>query len=138
LKTGLCRLLSYAKPATGHPYHTKQATAELPVVPITAIATAARAEATLIQQKWSIPVVRTTSQRWMILVVANVAGWCMLCLHQSTGAAPAKETGPFANAVEQRFEMINQLREINAQLKEQNALLRSGNLKVVVQAPARP
>lgn len=82
--------------------------------------------------------VRATSARWVILVAANVLGWCMLCLHQSTDAAPAKESGPFANSVEQRFEMIQQLREINAQLKEQNALLRSGSLKVVVQTPARP
>jgi hypothetical protein len=73
--------------------------------------------------------------RWAVLVSANVLGWCMLCLLQPTLAAPAKE--PFANAVEQRFEIISQLKEINAQLKEQNALLRSGTLRVVADPPRK-
>jgi hypothetical protein len=81
---------------------------------------------------------RPMSFRWTLLVAVNLLGWCMLCFHQDSTAAPAKESAPFANAVEQRFEIISQLREINAQLKEQNALLRSGNLKVVVQTPVRP
>jgi len=46
---------------------------------------------------------------------------------QRTGGQP-----PFANAVEQRMEMISLLREIRDLLKEQNALLRSGELKVQV------
>ncbi len=46
--------------------------------------------------------------------------------------APPEESQPFANSVEQRAEMISQLKEIVAELKEQNALLRSGNLKVLV------
>jgi hypothetical protein len=77
----------------------------------------------------------STSLRWTGLVGANVLGWCMLCLLQPTVAAPGKE--PFANSVEQRFEIINQLKEINAQLKEQNALLRSGTLRVVVEPPPK-
>ncbi len=39
---------------------------------------------------------------------------------------------PFANSVVQRFDMIDQLKQINAQLKEQNALLRSGTVRVLV------
>lgn len=78
------------------------------------------------------------SFRWTALVAANVLGWCMLSFHQPTSAAPAKEGAPFANSVEQRFEMIAQLREINAQLKEQNALLRSGALRVTLQQPKQP
>jgi hypothetical protein len=77
------------------------------------------------------------SLRWALLLTVNVLGWCMLSLQQPSLAAPAKESQPFANSVEQRFEMINQLKEINAQLKEQNALLRSGNLRVVVETPRR-
>lgn len=72
------------------------------------------------------------SVRFAAFLVINVLGWCMLSLQQPSVAAPAKETQPFANAVEQRFEMIQHLRDISAQLKEQNALLRSGNLRVVV------
>jgi hypothetical protein len=75
---------------------------------------------------------KSTSFRWAVLVSANVLGWCMLCLHQNGTAAPPPGTPPFANAVEQRIEMIEQLRQINAQLKEQNTLLRSGTLKVVL------
>jgi hypothetical protein len=33
--------------------------------------------------------------------------------------------------------MITELKEINAQLKEQNALLRSGKLKVIVSVEAK-
>ena len=48
-------------------------------------------------------------------------------------AAPKEEREPFANAVAQRAEMIALLKEIHAQLKEQNQLLSSGKLTVVVQ-----
>jgi cell division protein FtsB len=68
--------------------------------------------------------------RWTVLVVANVLAWCMLCFHQQGTAAPA--AAPFANAVEQRIEMIEQLKQTNALLKEQNTLLRSGTLKVIL------
>ncbi|MBX7167609.1 MAG: hypothetical protein K1X74_14865 [Pirellulales bacterium] len=72
---------------------------------------------------------------WKTLVVTHVVSLCMLGFYQSAAAQkPTPE--PFANAVEQRFEMITQLKEINAQLREQNALLRSGKLQVVV-APKR-
>ena len=73
-----------------------------------------------------------TSFRWAALVAANALAWCMLCFHESGTAAPPPATPPFANAVEQRFETIEQLKQINAQLKEQNALLRSGTLRVIV------
>lgn len=76
------------------------------------------------------------SFRWAALITANALCWCMLSFQQPSSAAPAKE--PFANAVEQRFEMLAQLKEINAQLKEQNALLRSGSLKVVVETSNKP
>jgi len=50
------------------------------------------------------------------------------------GAAQSKKTPPpFANSVEQQAEMIQLLREIRLELKQQNALLASGRLTVVVQ-----
>jgi hypothetical protein len=70
--------------------------------------------------------------RWTILIAFNVLCWYMLGFHQPTSVAQQSTNGelPFANSVQQRFDIIDQLKEINAQLKEQNALLRSGNLKV--------
>jgi hypothetical protein len=44
---------------------------------------------------------------------------------------------PFPIPEEQRGEMINLLTDVRALLKEQNALLRSGNLRVVVAAPKK-
>ena len=67
--------------------------------------------------------------RWMLLVGANVLCWCVLSFYQSTDAAQ-EDNLPFANAVQQRMDMIAQLKEINAELKSQHALLRSGSLKV--------
>jgi DNA-binding sugar fermentation-stimulating protein len=70
------------------------------------------------------------NSRWTMLVVANVLFCCVLSFYRSSTAAPA--AAPFANAVTQRGEMIKHLKELNSLLKEQNALLRSGKLKVVV------
>ena len=68
---------------------------------------------------------------WILLIVANVLFCCVLSFYRTTEAAPPKPKQPFANAVEQRMEMIKQLREIKGLLKEQNALLRSGTIRVV-------
>lgn len=70
---------------------------------------------------------------WSLLVAAPIVSLCVLGFYQTTTAQqPQREDNiPFANAVEQRFEMINQLKEINLQLKELNTLLRSGKLRVV-------
>jgi hypothetical protein len=70
--------------------------------------------------------------RWLTLVGMNVLGVCLLGLYSSTQAAPRESNEPFANAVQQRAETIELLRSIDGHLKEQNALLRSGTLKVVV------
>ncbi len=82
---------------------------------------------------------------WTMLIVANVLCYCVLSFYQASDAAgPSKTKLPFANAVEQRFEMIGQLREIRTLLKEQNALareqlmlLRSANEKVAASGPER-
>jgi hypothetical protein len=71
--------------------------------------------------------------RFGALLLANAAVWCVLGLHQATVAAPQGGQPPFANSVEQRAETNRQLAEIAGLLKEQNALLRSGKLTVIVQ-----
>ena len=69
---------------------------------------------------------------WVLLIVANVLFCCVLSFYRTTDAAPPKAKLPFANPVEQRMEMIQELREIKNLLKEQNSLLRSGKVMVVV------
>jgi hypothetical protein len=73
--------------------------------------------------------------RWALLVGLNLFCWYMLGLQQRASVAQQSPTNgelPFANSVVQRFETIDQLKQINLQLKEQNALLRSGTLRVLV------
>ncbi len=72
---------------------------------------------------------QTTKLRWGLLIAANAVAWCMLSLYGTTGAAPQAPQQPFNNAVEQRQEMIRELSEIKALLKEQNTLLRAGAMK---------
>jgi hypothetical protein len=75
--------------------------------------------------------------RWALLVTANVAAFCMLGLLQASRAQNPEVMPPFANAVDMQQEIITQLRELNRSVKEQNALLRSGGLQVVVVPPKR-
>lgn len=70
--------------------------------------------------------------RWALVVAANALMWCVLSFQGDTAAAPRGGQPPFANAVEQRGEMVRRLTEISSLLKEQNALLRSGKVKVIV------
>jgi hypothetical protein len=79
----------------------------------------------------------TQRARWTWLIVANVLLFCVLGFYWSSDAAPPKAKQPFANSVEQRMEMIKELREIKVLLKEQNALLRSGKVRVVVTEPEK-
>ena len=64
--------------------------------------------------------------RWIAWLAPCAAILCMLSFYQTRAAPPRKNRQPFANAVEQRFEIIRQLKQTNALLKEQNALLRGG------------
>jgi len=75
----------------------------------------------------------TARTGWMMLIVANVLLYCVLNFYE-TCSAQSKDSGvrTFANAIEQRFEMLDQLTEIKNLLKEQNRLLKSGNIKVIV------
>ena len=74
---------------------------------------------------------------WWLVLAANVVFCCVLSFYQTTDAAAPKVREPFANSVEQRMEMIAHLREIRDLLREQNELLRSGSLQVVIALPEK-
>jgi len=75
----------------------------------------------------------TRGRLMCVVVVAILLTAGVLGLYRTGVGAPKEEREPFANAVAQRAEMIALLKEIHAQLKEQNQLLASGKLTVVVQ-----
>lgn len=68
----------------------------------------------------------------MIPGAAVAAICCVLGFQQTGSAQPKPSHEPFANTVAQQAEMIQVLREINQQLKDQNELLKSGTVQVVV------
>ena len=78
-----------------------------------------------------------SSARWAVLIVVNVLFLCVLGFYRSSSAEPRQDNLPFPIPEEQRGEMINLLTDVRELLKEQNALLRSGNLKVVVTVPKK-
>ena len=63
------------------------------------------------------------SVTWFLMIAANVTIWSVLGLY---GSLAAQQPGrQFGNALEQRGEMIRELREIKTLLREQNRILRS-------------
>lgn len=62
---------------------------------------------------------------WSLAIVANALLWCVLGLGETSTAAPQPGKQPFANAVQQRGEMVKHLKEITILLREQNRLLRA-------------
>lgn len=69
---------------------------------------------------------------WIGLVMLNVLLWFVFVFGPSAEADPRRPTaGPVDPAV-QRAEMISELSEIKQLLKEQNQLLQSGKVKVIV------
>ncbi len=74
------------------------------------------------------------STAWTLLIMANVLFYGVLSLYQPGIAGPPGPSGPprIANPIEQRADMLGELQQIRELLKEQNELLRSGNLRVVV------
>lgn len=70
-------------------------------------------------------------KRWFALLGLNALAIVAMICWQSQAQAPAANM-PFANAVAQREQMIQLLKESNQLLKEQNTLLRSGKLQVEV------
>jgi len=61
----------------------------------------------------------------------------VLGFYQASSAQPPKSHEPFANSVAQQAEMIQLLKDISLQLKEQNALLRTGTLNVTLVEPKK-
>ena len=70
------------------------------------------------------------SSRLLVTSLAGVVGCCVLGFYGTSGAQQTPP--PFANAVELQAEIVAQLKELNGQIKEQNSLLRSGRLQVIV------
>ena len=66
----------------------------------------------------------STSFRWLALVSANAVVLGVLGFYSTSGAAPQSGQPPFASSIEQRSDMIRELREIKELIKEQNSLLR--------------
>lgn len=67
----------------------------------------------------------SSSFRWAALLSANLFLWGVLSFYESSEAAPPSGQLPFANAVEQRHEIIRELQQIKALLQEQNQLQRA-------------
>jgi len=77
--------------------------------------------------------------RFALPSAAVAAVVCVLGFYGATSAQPPSQKShePFANSVAQQGEMIQLLKEINMQLKEQNELLRAGTLNVTLVAPPK-
>jgi hypothetical protein len=75
---------------------------------------------------------------WTLLIVANVLCYCVLSLYQPGIAAQPSDPARIANPIEQRADMLDELKQIRELLKEQNELLRSGKLRVVIDQDTRP
>lgn len=75
------------------------------------------------------------SPQWIRQVLpsaAVAAAVCVLGFYRDGAAQPPKSHEPFANAAAQNAEMVQLLRDISRQLKDQNELLRSGAVQVSV------
>lgn len=68
----------------------------------------------------------------MLLVIANVLCYCVLSFYQTGAAQNSSPLPTLADPTVERRRMENQLEDIKTLLKEQNALLRSGQVKVIV------
>lgn len=66
---------------------------------------------------------KSNKLRWAVILGVNVMLWCVLSFYRSSDAVQRGQQ-PFSNSVEQRNEMIRELREIKVLLREQNTLLR--------------
>lgn len=71
---------------------------------------------------------------WSTLVMTAVLSVGVLSFYRTSPAAPGQQM-PFANPTGQRQEMVEQLKELNRLIKQQNALLSSGKLRVVAIEP---
>lgn len=69
------------------------------------------------------------ANRWTLLVVLNCVTLMSLGAYQWCEAQSTGGQLPFANSNEQRSDILREVREIKALLKEQNDLLREGAVK---------
>lgn len=72
------------------------------------------------------------STAWTLLIMANVLFYCVLSLYQPGIAAQPSAPAQIANPIQQRADMLGELQQIRELLTEQNKLLHSGKLRVVV------
>jgi hypothetical protein len=70
--------------------------------------------------------------RWWPALAGGIVCYCVLSFYQTVTAQNSTPRPTLANAPESRQEMLAQLVEIKNLLKEQNALLKSGQAKVIV------
>jgi hypothetical protein len=68
---------------------------------------------------------------FLLFLIAGVLCCCVLSFHQ-TGNAQTGSRPTLSDPAEERRELIANLEAIKNLLKEQNALLRSGQVKVIV------
>lgn len=73
----------------------------------------------------------TRKTGFALLLVANLLCCCVLSFHQ-TSEAQTGSRPTLSDPAEERKSMISTLEEIRNLLKEQNALLRSGQVRVIV------
>ena len=70
---------------------------------------------------------RKNQLNWIVLATVNLCVLGMLFFHQESSAWQTGQQQPFANAVDQRQEMIRELKAIRGLLEEQNTLLRGNH-----------
>lgn len=70
--------------------------------------------------------------RWLGLLFGGALLFCVLGLYERTTAQTRETKPPFANAVDLQVQILEQLKELNSLMKEQNGLLKSGQLQVIV------
>ena len=68
---------------------------------------------------------------WMV-VATNALVLCVLGFYRNSPAAPGGQTLPFGDSGAQRTEIVEQLKQVNRLLRQQNVLLESGRLTVVL------
>lgn len=78
------------------------------------------------------------STGWGLVLVLNVLAFCMLGFYQRAAGGSPGGTLPFANTTETQLEVVQELKAIKELLKEQSALLRSGEVKVIITELPKP
>lgn len=79
----------------------------------------------------------TTKKSLWLLMAANAIILCVLSFYRTSPAAPPGPPQVFSNPIAQRDSIIEQLKETNRLLREQNALLRGGQIRVVIAESAK-